>query len=570
VFGPNSSDEMPGPKLQFSQLARNTSTSADVVDVACEEGAKCMALGIIADPSFPQARSLPRVAPLPKAQAGHQMLVDYELMAGIVWGTIKRLQHELRAAKFRRFALICISILIVALALTWVAIGSTGVVGVAVLGLTIVALPVVGLVTWADRILTVARVKSDVMVNVKKGKYQDLVDESDIGQGKPIVGWTNGVVSTEGALVCYSEVPHDKVKGSGELFSGLGFPIATTFYGCLPDGENASTRFSGTDDAIAATRGVLRKLWPELQDDQTPVRMGDVVVVNPRSLIDPKHGPANHTQPPWLDHDGRPRLRVKMPLNVPDAKVRSYGGRKFLAVQLLFGEGATVATILLRPTVVSGAAVLETVTLTMGPPYRGHEWIEEQLIDLRRSNVWSYIGQQVSGAKGRFSALRADLDRVLTWQAKPGPASPLLRVTRAVGGARPNLGELFNLDPHADRVVKLEEQWAKCLAERQPRWVGRLAELPNFRANASSVFARGNDAARHRTALILVRDRIVREVLTCFDERGYDVSEYRNESGHWHINAESIENISITENRQTNDDGGRSSRRRRGHDEARR
>jgi hypothetical protein len=555
--------EMPAPKLQSPALVPHTTGRADVVDAACERSARWIALRVIADTAFPQAKLLPRVAPLPKAQAGHQMLMDYELMAGIVWGAVKRLQQEFRAIRFRRFALGCIALLLLALALTWAALSSVEALTSAAMVVTAIVIPIILIGSRAHVAITTARVKYELMDDIKNGRVQNLVDQSDVGRGGPLVGWTNGVVSTDETLICFSEVSHDEAGGSGELFSGLGHPIATQFYGCQPSaGNDGVRRFSGTDDAIAAVRDVLRQLWPELQDSQTPVRMGDVVLVDPTSMVDPRFRSPSQEQPPWIDDEGRPRLRVKMPLSAPDARIRALGGRKFLAVQLLFGEGATVATLLLRPTVVSGAAVLETVTLTMGPPNRGHEWIEQHMLDLREYDIWTHLSRGALGlSRGRFSLLWRMLIRFPARRKRIGQSSPLLDRWRETVEASPNLRELIRFDAYHPWSQRQENAWAERLAELEPRWLGHNAELPNFRAMLSEIFSSGAGAACHRNALILVLDRIVREILSCFEDRGYDVSKYRTESGHWQINAESIENLSITQNQGGDEKPRRSERR---------
>jgi hypothetical protein len=474
------------------------------------------------------------------------MLMDYELACGIVWGAVRRIQQDLRPVRRRKWASFGVIAVLAVLALlehyfkllrNSVDIVQAFTVIGALFGLTL-------LLHLLDMIRVVTRTKAEIINDIRQGDIRELCDLALLDRVDPQVAWTNGIVSADRTLVCYARQPRD-------LLSGLGLQGATKNFCCPPVADRQS-ELMGTDAAFAAARASLERATAAWEAEDTVIRIGDVIVVEPSSA---------KVRAPWIDDDGRPRLRIRLPEDVSDAQLRAVGGTRYIAVQLLFCRAGAAATVLMRPTISAGSAVLEVTTLTMGPPRRDSDWIEDRFVDLQpdsvRRTLLRYLIKYLTGLDV-YPRLLCRLERLVLRCSRLGPRSPLpsLRWDIAVHSP-PRLG-LFGLAPGLESLERREQLWAKRLTAPRLRWLGRRSGIFNYRASNSVAFVYDSGAPRTTMVLETVRDGAARAILGVFRDRGYDLSRYCNERGVFVDTACNIAHLSgISETR-----GGRPQRRR--------
>jgi hypothetical protein len=480
-----------------------------------DEITRMLTASILVDEEFPSEDLLPRVAAIPSNNLGHQLLVDYERAASILWSAANEIRKATDQAAWPAALAVGLGILSAALIIAsgspiWGFIIGLGVGGV-VFGL---ASPNYG--------EAAAKIKARYLKELLTNRLPEASDHSI--EGLPDDQWAeygDGILQSDQILLFFA-------RGNDDPFPGLGWLQSRELFVCPAKSEEATP---GSDDkqlfSIVLER--LERVGKSLQTSY----VGSAIVVDPDTIV---------PESPWLDANDRPLLRIapeggSSPVEIaardPKASVRAYAG-----LQVLFPQYMTCASVLVRPFLAEGSASFEILIATLGPATVGLGEVRRRLHIHERSGGKASESRNDDGDADRRNNIRTRLQilRMLDEKRKDYLKSKLdfsdLKYVRAY---------------HADDV-KVENEEAGRLRDRMKEWVGRYTAQPNWRERNSLTVTRDFfGTSECRATVRAIYSLVSKGVLNAFDEIGYDISGYRDESGHWTIQADKIENMLVGE-----------------------
>jgi hypothetical protein len=464
-----------------------------------------LAAGLIAEPGFPTRKQLPPVAPVHSLSAGHQVLLDYTLMAQIVWGTALRLQAMRKSWASSRLLGTLAGFLGAATA-CFLALAADSPVPA-----TLCALLVLGLVLGirargTTKLDDKARsFRLEVLSKLRVGLVPDGIPVPSLQTGHRQISWGNGVLGRG----------HSPVLLASPLgqFPGFGRSKARMTLVCRPLEEN---RVSTEQLANEVGKRVLENAR---YTQAGPVACGPLVVIDSDSI---------RASSRWLDENGTPRLWTEATERAVYAVDPHASVRQYFAVQVLFPEHQTCATFFVRVWLAGRAACGEVVLCTLGPPATSDHELWMRLVQLSR---------------GYREDLVEKLTKLLSFGAKSTDDKPVVPLNADRLSVRFDLG---NLDPFDQTERSAQHRWSSYTADGLGQHV--YWALPNWRAQHSREMCDDYFGSVECAAgLRYLYEQVNRGILEAFETVGFDVSAYRDDKGKLEIHAEQIDRLIVGE-----------------------
>jgi hypothetical protein len=497
-------------------------TAAAVRARMVEEITLRLAAGTLADPSFPSAELLPRVAPLPYHHAGHSVLVDTRELALILWGEALAVRDEAKASLWIGVLVQVGAVLacLATLALLALPLGPVGVLIAVVVYFVTVAVfrPKIEEKAAAIR----GEALDALLLRRRTPSYGRAVN--DIG-GKTWITSGDGRVDADPAPVLVS--PYD-----GHPFPGYGPVAEQQVIVCRPKDAHqgtATTAATLTLEVEAALSGLAGRVG------LASVTSGRVVVVSERSL---------NRGSKWLEASGLPRLHHPDADLLEEVKAldRDASARVYSVLEMLIPDQLMCVTFFVRAFTVGTSAACEVCITTLGPPRATWSHVAERLqrhrFEQRRwLSWWTDLGAALLRLVFRFkSTLGGEMNALRRWVAQHLP--------RFEGS--PSLWALRKLDPfNPDEEKEVREELEQLQATTN-LWAGRFVVVPNWREiHSAPMTADFFGSTECRAAIRTLYDRVSRAVLDVLDEEGFDVSAYRDDKGRLLINVDRIDQAII-------------------------
>lgn len=252
--------------------------------------------------------------------------------------------------------------------------------------------------------------------------------------------------------------------------------------------------------------------------------VGSVVVVD---------GSTVRSTSPWLSRSGTPYLWV-MADEIDGVAERDLCAsvRVYLAIQILFPDHQTSATLFLRTLTAGNAAAVEIHLATLGPVQHSELELSQRLLEFRSRSTdpkHSTRDSQNTFYSRLFHSVRNRLTR----------ASDVTSLWDI------NLDRIVPFDSAEDRELR---EASEDLDEHLARWIGDWARLGNWREDHSLTLT--NDyfgASECRAALRALYTRVSEAALDALKDNGFDISDYCDKDGRWQIHADKIDSIVIGE-----------------------
>jgi hypothetical protein len=472
----------------------------------------------LCDADFPNIETLPRVAEIPYAHLGHQVLLNYEEFASDIWATVRLVQTRVSILRVRVAQVLSIAVVVIASIVGYILSGG-GSEDSSFWPVVLVAL-ILGGVVYSLSKPNAARACAWARVTCLKKLLKDERPGKD-AFGPPIDAiWGDGKPSA-------TQIPVVTTR-SGETFPGFGRWQAAQLFVCPPDTKSESGGFSGPQ-LLAA---VFEAAKQEVNDsDVQNVETGKVVVVHDKSL---------RKDSGWLDR-GRPRLFLT-PKEFDEfdkidstASARAYG-----MIQALLPEHLGIITFFLRTFYAGNSAAVEISLCTLGPPIsswfdvqkriRQYEEYRRPLL-LKIWNEWrdrkppkTSLGLQLRRIRKSYQAAAREFQR---------PKSPLV------------VAKLASFDPLEKKEA---EQELPKLASIGDSWPGNEIQPRDLRDWFSLSVTK--DYFGNKECIATIRtlyDRLGKAVLRELENHGYSIEEYKSDQGRLILNAERIGQLVVAE-----------------------
>jgi hypothetical protein len=494
-----------------------------------DETTRLLAAGILADKRFPNVDLLPRIAPLPYRHPGHWVLVDYRQLVLILWGAALAIRKQARQCYVAE-----IVATLGALAIgdaTFGLVQSAAIFGVVQSTETVtslgVALVVGALSFW------IFKPKMEKRAAAVRAEHLDSLlrreqPPSDLQLAKKLGAaiWTYGDGQLDRHLI-----PVLFARDESRRFPGYGDLIHVHMFVCRPndDAPNKMTRWKLTrvvEDELGRVASGLRF---------AEVTIGRVVVVDGRAVA---------RDSPWLDESGRPRLDYPRAdgLKKVEALDPLVSTRVYSAIEVLLPEHLTSITFFVRAFMVGSSAACELCVCILGPPRWTWRFVRERLHKHRVEQSWS---QRVRAAlaevilkSGRQSSLGERMATVRKWTVQNEEPFSVPQSASA----------LRKLDPFDPKEAKEVAEEIERLQERTSLWAGRYLAETNWREVNSSEMT-GDIFGKYEchAAVKALYVGLSRAILNTLDRNGFDVTDYKDDHGRLHINAENIEQLVVGE-----------------------
>ena len=504
----------------MNQLANRESISDARATEQCHEEvrtkAACFAAAAeISHPDFP-FRPLPRVAPIPYANLGHLVLFNYEIFARAMWVTALDLrdaaeQHDKHQSPHITAAAVACGLVAFALlaAKNWFALPFGG---------ALVALLVYQAAAKTQRIeefdRSVNRLKSNAVEKLLRCDLSGLQEHSDLNHNW--ISWGSGQLDARRMPVL--------IAAEERLFPGFGDARLRQVF-AVPEADDSER---GEDDELQGDP-IYRRILKAAQCSGFPhVTTGRVVVVDGNTLC---------SDSPWLSADGSPLLWTDEPLlaSLQERDARA-SARAYTAVQVLLPHTPILLTFFLRTFKTGHSAALELHLLTLGALKHHPLAVLQRLKTLRHAATDQKPSDPQAPAKLQYGRWLQSVRAVL---AASGPS--LLQKLFTDQQETPEHLVPFSAKEYAE-ISRGTLELSGCLAY----WVGDLLMKSNWReensiSTTTDLFAQTEIHA----ALRLLYKQIVTAGLDALQDQGFDISEYRDKDGQWHIHADKIDNLMV-------------------------
>lgn len=518
------SDRGPGvayPTMQGSIVVVNGDGEDDRVahaDKAIESFTQAttryLAAQLIAAPRFPERWLLPRLRAPVFANLGHQLLVDYEQLATVVWRVA--LDASAAVQRVRKLGLlVVIGLLAAALGLLLCKFGAP-VLGGFELTSTCVALAVIN--NRQNRLAheAVADVRADAL---------NQLSRNDWTSPKPAV--TIMAQVGNGALGL-DQVPVLVMLNTKRPFPGFGQLRFEHRFTCRPKTDAPQ---AGVDEL--SPRVYARMSTAIREHSQEVFRAGEVVVVDGHTLS---------VNSPWLGADKAPRLWFpREALSEVHQLDPRAAARVFHASQILISCHATLTTFFVRVFPAGRSVTFHVAVATLGPPMTGIATIANRMVKhhvevLRRSKPRTV--ETVPPAK-----TAAQLDEMAELST-----IDLVNHTQLAFQAQLDLGEITKLDP-IDEIGRAPGKYASArISSESAMWPGRITTQDALRETGSYDLTPSFFGKPEALSLIrAVYDQAIRAALETADDAGYDISDYRDRDGKFTIHADQIGQLVVSD-----------------------
>jgi hypothetical protein len=470
-----------------------------------------LAAQIIADPSFPNQKTIPQPSPPPFCNFGHQLLVDYERLLRIVWQVALEVRAEVLGRRLRRNALkwapwitiiISIGIFTLSYYLDPLALISEPplLTGTAVI------------MIWLSKAARadVANVRAKALQQLLEDRFKEDQNLFSVKRQRLGDGTLDG-----------PEVPVLTITADEVPFPGFGVLHFDNLFVCAPKTPNSPRR------VIDLARVIRDKVIAKSKEQtNTIIRNGELIAV---------HGGKLSIKSKWLGPDKVPILwfpRDELPY-VQNVDKRA-SVRIFHATQMIFPQHATVATIFLRIFQAGNSIAFKLSVTTLGPPQEDRDDI---LIHLARHKLAKRKERRPREPSLDLSPMEQEnLDHLhaeLTKLALPSFQNDV------------EIEELAILDLHKDQTREAEySRVLDRLVDTDPLWPGRdSVTSATLREQRSLPFLK--DYFGRPESIAQIRSfykQLVRCILEKIDEGGFDTSQY-----HQDTNTDSFATIPATE-----------------------
>jgi hypothetical protein len=520
----------------------------EVRKTIADEVTRLIAAIALADENFPRAGDLPRLAPVPHNHLGHQVLVDYNRLALILWGTAHEIQEAVRKntrtllAPLLSFLWVgaCVATGAVLVSRTATPASLFVPVGIGLLG---------GVILYAILRVRVEKVAAEVRARnlrtLLRGGEPPSAEQFRKARltGKRLAAWGDGELESN---LC----PVLVVLDGKEPFPGYGRHQGSQLFVCRPDDEASPPAI--TPDALneAVSEALIRMVR---SSGVRCVSSGHAVVIDGRSL-------RQHS--PWLrfaDADGEmlsfhrsgrvgegSSANDRPPLFIPKAhldEAREIDGqasvRVYTVVQAVLPEYLMCVTFFVRTFLAGNSAACEVIVSTLGPPSPDWEYVRNRLRIYDREQDPELPDSTPHGKRPvEYSSLGIRLVKV-RFNLEAG-SKPFTSPARDFS--------VKKIKPFDEDALRHEKEQVAKIADTGGLWPGYYTGLVNWREWYSLTFTPdffGNTESR--ATLKTLYDRICRAALNKLKDLGFDIRDYQDESGHFSINADAIEHLVVGE-----------------------
>jgi hypothetical protein len=512
-------------------LAKAPGTTEEVRREITQEVTRLIAATALADSSFPRVEDLPRIARVPYHHLGHQVLLDHDKLAGILWGTVHEIQESYRSNPWRFIAplvglvLAAASILIGIFALSRAR--DPGFLPIPIIIGCLIALAVYRMLSPKIEKIA-AEVRGRNLRLLLRG-----VDPSSAEQfrrekmaGNNLASWGDGAAENR-------QHPVIVLTSDSDPFPGYGRHQARELYVCRPDDAKEPPALSPEmlNDAVSGALVNMAR-----NSGISCVSVGKVVLIDGRTL---RRGSA------WLGMDEDNPNAFSPPLFVPENRLFSApwhderaSVRVYTCIQAIVPEYLMCVTFFVRTFLAGNSAACEVNVTTLGPPFRDWDYIRDRLRIHDREQGESRPNETAVPITAELTPL--------------GTRLHLIGVYLEIGGMPfKNPGKMTGVMKIKafDKAALVHEEWqAKRISEGSELWPGLYTRPVNWRENYSITFTTdffGNTESR--AILKTLYDRICRSALCQLKELGFDISDYQDESGRFTLQADSIEQLVVGE-----------------------
>jgi hypothetical protein len=496
-----------------------------------DEVTRLIAATTLAHTEFPQEGDLPRLAPVPYNHLGHQVLLDYDRLAAILWSGVYEIKEKVEKSSWRYLAPLLgfltagVFFILGGYALSQ---GANGSLLLFILGM------------WAGGAVYAAlRPKTEqIAADVRARNIRLLLEGDDppsverfkttrIG-GKRLAEWGDGSLDKGAYPVLI--MTNDKAP-----FPGFGRHQSRQLFVCRPEDEAKPPGLSYETLNQTVSEALVRMAKNCGLSD---VSSGYVVLIDGSTLY--KNSPWLRKEDGLTERDGSPPLFIpQQPIERIQSTDERASVRVYSCIQAFVPEYLMCVTFFVRTFLAGNSAACQVNVCTLGPPSSDWDYIRRRLRAYDREQSKSQGKSDTSRpAAANMTALGSYLQAV----------GNNLENTPAAFKSKTHKSSILKMDAFDEEALKYEKEQAERIAKNSEFWPGLYTGLDNWRERHSLTFTNdffGNTESR--AVLQTLYDRICRSALNQLKELGFAISDYQDESGKLSINTDSIQQLVVGE-----------------------
>lgn len=499
-----------------------------------------LAAAEIANPEFPSSSKLQKFFPLPFTNSGHQVQFDAQLFHSIIWKVICDLKG--------------------------LAPEQTGGRTISAFGLLLFfTISSLALLAIDVRMIFVFFIMSGISAVIyKKNNKVDFQQQVADIRAKAIEQLINGTfnaglsdeveakfkIKSKLATLCrlYGNGRIDDVKMPLLLVDQREHPFPGYGYCQINEtiiAPSSAGRWVEPNTFNNLVTKITRNIKSRIRNSSNGnITFGNVICIHDSSIL---------IDSPFLDREKRPVLSLNED-ELTQLKKRDTNAsvRKYFAIQLIDPTYMNTTTLFIRPFLSGNAMAMHICLTTLGPPHWNNIDFQEILANYRKESkarsekqpLFAYQNYQtnspnsVSEEQNRLDQLRM-LRRALSRKS----AFQAITSKRAISSI--SLKKFTDLSNDLGR--EFDKEFDRLVSET-PIWPGGL--LPQFNYREANSFTFTSDFFGRFEAQAMVQSlysEVFKSMIDTLEQLGFDVSSFKDEKGHYTINAEKIDRLVVGE-----------------------
>jgi len=447
-------------------------------------------------------------------------LVDYDWMLKQVWQAVENVQERIRALKRSgrvRYYIASVLALVSSVGVVYLLADGVGLVGSVLIFLA--TLGTIWIVNQRDFAKIVADIRADSVQRLLSPGFEGLAISKTvrekIEQGLGRVG--DGSLGQE-------RIPVITICADGAPFPGYGSLQVDNSFTCPPKaGETQDKSVRQVAEVIAERIRVFIR-----NSGMQHVKCGDLIVLDGESLAADSqilvHGENDERFPPLWKNSAE--LTV---IEGPDVSTPPF--RRYFAIQILFPRYLTIATLFTRPLPAGNAMGYQIAVSTLGPPFESRGQLLDRVSRYKHDKPHGNSDLTYTSIT-RLRRLRDQFISNRKFKAESIDTDAILKIGESVDVAERHA---FEYD--------MEQ-----LAEESFFWPGRFTHSLTWREACSSTFTSHFFGKSECLACVrALYTQTAKTVLDGLESLGYDVSDYRSETGVYSIKADKIDQLIVGE-----------------------
>lgn len=494
-----------------------------------------LAAAEIASTDFPNAKKLQKLYPYPFTNFGHQVNFDIELFSKILWKVISEIQSGLpNQSAWRMITTHRVMGFLAFFSLPLIAIHPAFMAGFPIF-------------LGASGYLREKYLKKhkDRIADIRAEAIEDLInDKFDPTLGNHIK--VKDTVAKGIADVCqfYGNGQLGKDKHPLLLVASADHPFPGFGYCQIEEAISAPSEaghwvepnaFPSLESKI--TSNIRTRLMSNKSKD---IQFGTVVCLHDSSVL---------MDSAFLDSEKRPVLWLGD--DVVRKHLRMDGNasiRKYFAIQFFNSQYMNTTTIFIRPFLSGNSIAIHIALTTLGPPIFDYAYFQKVLGNYRkekaeRDKTKTFVGEEYSRKEKEGFLNKLDKLRIVKALMSGGEHFQVLPDLKALG--RIDIEKYTDLSHFQAREYAQE---FKGVVKETPVWPGALLHRFNYRESNSYTFTPDFFGRFESKAMVSsVYSEIFKSVIDTLQQLNFDVSAYKDEKGHYTINADKIDKLVVGE-----------------------